>query len=56
MLVPISEITVNPGRREALPGDVKELADSILEVGLINPIMVDQAHTLIQYAHRETCF
>lgn len=52
MLVPISEITVNPGRREALPGDVKELADSILEVGLINPIMVDQAHTLIAGLHR----
>lgn len=52
MLVPISEITVNPGRREALPGDVKELADSIAEVGLINPIMVDQAHTLIAGLHR----
>ena len=52
MLVPISEITVNPGRREAAPGDVKELADSILEVGLINPIMVDQAHTLIAGLHR----
>ncbi len=52
MLVPISEITVNPGRREATPGDVKELADSILEVGLINPIMVDQAHTLIAGLHR----
>ena len=43
LLVPISEITVNPGRREAAPGDVKELADSIAEVGLINAIMVDQA-------------
>ena len=52
MLVPISEITVNPGRREAAPGDVKELADSILEVGLINPIMVDQTHTLIAGLHR----
>lgn len=52
MLVPISEITVNPGRREAAPGDVKELADSILEVGLINPIMVDQARTLIAGLHR----
>ena len=52
MLVPISEITVNPGRREAAPGDVKELADSSLEVGLINPIMVDQAHTLIAGLHR----
>ena len=52
MLVTISEITVNPGRREAAPGDVKELADSILEVGLINPIMVDQTHTLIAGLHR----
>ena len=52
LLIPISEITVNPGRREALPGDVKELADSIAEVGLINPIMVDQAHTLIAGLHR----
>lgn len=52
MLVPISEIMVNPGRREVSPGDVKELADSILEVGLINPIMVDQAHTLIAGLHR----
>ena len=52
MLIPISEITITPGRREALPGDVKELADSILEVGLISPIMVDQAHTLIAGLHR----
>ena len=52
LLIPISEIMVNPGRREAAPGDVKELADSILEVGLINPIMVDQAHTLIAGLHR----
>jgi ParB family chromosome partitioning protein len=52
LLIPINEITVNPGRREALPGDVKELADSILEVGLINPIMVDQTYTLIAGLHR----
>ena len=52
LLIPISEISVNPGRREAQPGDVKELANSIAEVGLINPIMVDQAHTLIAGLHR----
>ena len=52
LLIPISEITVIPGRREALPGDVKELAASILEVGLISPIMVDQSHTLIAGLHR----
>ena len=52
LLIPINEITVSPGRREILPGDVKELADSILEVGLINPIMVDQTYTLIAGLHR----
>lgn len=51
LLVPISKITVNPGRREALPGDVKELADSIAEVGLINPIMVDLLDMLHLAAH-----
>ena len=52
LLIPINEITVSPGRREAAPGDVKELADSILEVGLINPVMVDQIYTLIAGLHR----
>ena len=52
MLIPISEITISPGRREAQSGDVKELADSIAEVGLINPIMVDPNHTLIAGLHR----
>ena len=52
MLIPINEITISPGRREVQSGDVKELADSIAEVGLINPIMVDQSHTLIAGLHR----
>ena len=52
LLIPINEITVSPGRREAAPGDVKELADSILELGLINPVMVDQSYTLIAGLHR----
>lgn len=52
MLIPISEITISPRRREVQSGDVKELADSIAEVGLINPIMVDQSHTLIAGLHR----
>lgn len=52
MLIPISEITVSPGRREVQSGDVKELANSIAEVGLINPITVDQSHTLIAGLHR----
>ena len=52
MLIPISEITIGPGRREAQPGDVRELANSIAEVGLINPIMIDQSYTLIAGLHR----
>ena len=52
MLVQISEIKVNPGRREADPEGVQELVDSISKVGLINPIMVDQEHTLIAGLHR----
>lgn len=52
LLIPINEITVSPGRQEAAPGDVKELADSILELGLINPVMVDQSYTLIAGLHR----
>lgn len=52
MLLPISEIKTRPGRREARAEDVKEIADSISEVGLLNPITVDDGHTLIAGLHR----
>ena len=52
MLIPISEITVNAGRREVLPENVHKLADSILEVGLLNPIIVDHTQVLIAGLHR----
>lgn len=52
VLVPISEIKVNPGRREARAGDIRELADSISEVGLLNPATIDCGHTLIAGLHR----
>ena len=52
MRIPISEIKVNPGRRNAAPADVRELADSIAEIGLLNPITVDRGHTLIAGLHR----
>ena len=52
MLIQISEIKVNPGRREADPEGVQEMVDSILELGLLNPITVDQEHTLIAGLHR----
>ncbi len=52
MHIPIREIKINPGRREAAPGSVRELADSIAEIGLLNPIIVDQEYTLIAGLHR----
>ena len=52
MLVQISEIKINSGRREAKEGDIRELANSISEVGLLNPITIDGKHTLIAGLHR----
>ena len=52
MRIPIFQITVNDGRREADPEAVQKLAESISKVGLINPITVDQGYTLIAGLHR----
>lgn len=52
MKILISDISVNPGRREARLDHIKELAQSIANVGLINPITVDKAHSLIAGLHR----
>ena len=52
MLIEISAITIDPGRREALPEDIQKMAKSMSEVGLINPITIDKRHTLIAGLHR----
>ena len=52
MLVKISEIKINPGRREAAPKAIEEMTKSIAAVGLINPITIDQDNTLIAGLHR----
>lgn len=52
MRIPIGEIKVSPGRREAALADVRELADSIAEIGLLNPVTVSQSRTLIAGLHR----
>lgn len=52
MQIHIFQIKVNPGRREVDPEAVHKLADSISEVGLMNPITVDQEYTLIAGLHR----
>ena len=52
MRIPIYQINVNTGRREADQDAVQKLADSISKVGLLNPITVDQEYTLIAGLHR----
>lgn len=52
MLININDIKINPGRREAAPEDVQRLSESILEVGMMNPITVTADHTLIAGLHR----
>ena len=52
MQIPIYQIKVSEGRREADQEAVHELADSISKVGLLNPITVDQEYTLIAGLHR----
>lgn len=52
MRIKINEIKINPGRREASAESIEELARSISEIGLLNPITIDQEHTLIAGLHR----
>ena len=52
MKVKIDEIKVNSGRRAALENDIEELAFSISEIGLLNPITLTGDYTLIAGLHR----
>ena len=52
MKIPIDEITVRPGRRETVPGIIMDLAESMAEVGLLNPVTVSADHVLIAGLHR----
>ena len=52
MRMKISEIKINPGRRDTQQRNVEELARSIAAVSLMNPITVAQDSTLIAGLHR----
>ena len=52
ILIQISEITVSPERREATQEHIRQLADSIAEVGLLHPIIVNKDFALIAGLHR----
>lgn len=52
MKIQVNEIQVREGRRELDTDHVRELAESIKELGLLNPITVDKDHFLIAGLHR----
>ena len=52
MKIKISDIKVNPGRREVKQEPVEELEKSIAAVGLLNPITLTGDHTLVAGLHR----
>ena len=52
MQVSIKRIQIREGRRNLDMGHVKELADSIRELGLLNPLTIDKENFLIAGLHR----
>lgn len=52
MQIPIEQIRIKEGRRSLDSGYVKELAASIREMGLLNPITIDRENVLIAGLHR----
>lgn len=52
MKIPVDEIQIREGRRELDADHVRELADSIRELGLLNPVTVDKENVLIAGLHR----
>ena len=52
MKMAIDEIIVRPGRRETAAHDVRELAESMKALGLLNPVTVSPNRVLIAGLHR----
>jgi N6-adenosine-specific RNA methylase IME4/ParB-like chromosome segregation protein Spo0J len=56
MKINIADIKIKKGRRAVDKNKVRELADSIQEIGLLNPITVTRENVLIAGAHRVEAF
>ena len=50
--IKLADIVVSGDHRSTSPSRVKELADSILEIGLLEPIGVDESRALVYGRHR----
>lgn len=56
MNININQIEIGENRRPANPEKVKELSESIKEIGLLNPITITEKNKLIAGAHRIEAF
>ena len=54
--VQITEIKISPKRRKANAAVVKSLSESIAEVGLLSPIVLDTGYALVSGLHRIEAF
>ena len=54
--IPINDIVVKERKRGLSEGKVREIANSIDEIGLINPITIDIDNNLIAGFHRYSAF
>ena len=54
--IKISDIKINEGRREVNSDTVRQLAGSIEEIGLLNPITLTKDNTLVSGLHRVEAF
>ena len=52
MLINISEVKINEGRRAVAPDAIQSLTESIKEIGLMNPVTVTDDHVLIAGLYR----
>ena len=52
MKVNVNDIKINPGRRSVSQDGIEELAFSISEIGLLNPITLTADYTLVAGLHR----
>jgi len=56
MLIDINSIKINDRLRDINSDKVSEIADSIKEIGLLNPITISENHELIAGMHRLSAF
>ena len=54
--IPINDIIIKERKRGLSEDKVKEIADSISEIGLINPITIDRENILVAGFHRYNAF